>query len=117
MKGFPSGRDAFRMMQKMGMNAKEVDNVEEVVIRTTDRIIKIEKPSVTSIKMQEQNMFQIAGGIVKEDSVGDTSEVTTDDIKLVMEQTGKNMETVKQALVRNDGDLAKAILELKEENS
>ena len=38
---------------------------------------------------------------------------TNEDVKLVMEQTGKTEEEVRQALKKNEGDIAKTILELK----
>ena len=42
LKGMPSGRDALRMMQKMGMDTKSLDDVRDVTIRTSDRKIIIE---------------------------------------------------------------------------
>ena len=111
----PTGRDALRMMQKMGMNVNELENVEEVLIKTTDKTVIIEKPNVTLITMQGQNMYQVAGGFIKE-AATDTHtilEITEEDIKLVVEQTGKTLDEAKKALEEADGDLAKAILKLK----
>ncbi len=113
----PTGRDALRMMQKMGMNVNELENVEEVLIKTADKTVIIEKPNVTLITMQGQNMYQVAGGFVKE-ATTDTHtilEITEEDIKLVVEQTGKSTDEAKKALEEADGDLAKAILKLKGE--
>jgi len=118
IRGLPSGRDAMRMMQKMGMNVKEIEGVQEVLIKTDDKTILIEKPNVTLIKMQDQNMFQIAGGLVKETQErAPAAEISAEDVKLVMEQTGKSAEEAMKALQESEGDLAKAILKLKGEAS
>jgi len=106
------------MMQKMGMNVKEIEGVQEVLIKTDDKTILIEKPNVTLIKMQDQNMFQIAGGLVKETQErAPAAEISAEDVKLVMEQTGKSAEEAMKALQESEGDLAKAILKLKGEAS
>ncbi|MEM3071935.1 MAG: NAC domain-containing protein, partial [Candidatus Bathyarchaeia archaeon] len=65
-KGVPTGRDAVRLMQKMGMNLEELPGVLEVQIKTGDKTIVVENPAVTVIKMQGQSIFQVSGGAVKE---------------------------------------------------
>ena len=52
-------RDARRMMQRMGMNMGGLDDVEEVIIRTSNKEITIERPQVSILEMQGQKIFQI----------------------------------------------------------
>lgn len=115
MKGMPSGRDALRMMQKMGMDTKSLDDVRDVTIRTSDRKIIIEKPSVMSIAMQGQNMFQVTGGTVREETITSETKVTIpeEDVKMVAEQANVSMDDAKKALEGSGGDLAEAIVSLK----
>jgi len=117
IKGVPTGRDAMRMMQKMGMDMKEIANVKQVVIRAADKQIVVDNPTVTTITMQGQTMFQVAGGTVKEEAHKEKAEealpITEDDVKLVAEQAGVSLEEAKKALIESGGDLAQAIIALK----
>ena len=61
-RGVPGGRDATRMMQKMGMKVDAIPDVSEVIIRTPSREIVIDAPAVTIVTVQGQTMYQIAGG-------------------------------------------------------
>ncbi|WP_455278235.1 nascent polypeptide-associated complex protein [[Eubacterium] cellulosolvens] len=115
LKGMPSGRDALRMMQRMGMDTKSLDDVRDVIIRTADRKIIIEEPSVMSIAMQGQNMFQVAGGTIREETITSETKVTIpeEDVKMVAEQANVSMDDAKKALEESGGDLAEAIVSLK----
>ena len=115
MKGMPSGRDALRMMQKMGMDTKSLDDVHDVTIRTSDRKIIIEEPSVMSIAMQGQNMYQVTGGTIREETITSEIKVTIpeEDVKMVAEQANVSMDEAKKALEGSGGDLAEAIVSLK----
>ncbi|WP_455282697.1 nascent polypeptide-associated complex protein [[Eubacterium] cellulosolvens] len=115
LKGMPSGRDALRMMQKMGMDTKSLDDVRDVTIRTSDRKIIIEEPQVMSIAMQGQNMYQITGGTIREETITSETKVTIpeEDVKMVAEQANVSMDNAKEALEGSGGDLAEAIVSLK----
>ena len=115
LKGMPSGRDALRMMQKMGMDTKSLDDVRDVTIRTSDRKIIIEEPSVMSIAMQGQNMYQVTGGTIREETITSEIKVTIpeEDVKMVAEQANVSMDEAKKALEGSGGDLAEAIVSLK----
>ena len=119
MRGMPSGRDALRLMQKMGMEAKPIDNVVDVTIRTADESIVIDGPTVMSIMMQGQTMFQIAGGTVREErSVQETKAAIPEaDVQLVAQQANVSLEEAKKALELSGGDLAQAIVSLKREKA
>jgi nascent polypeptide-associated complex subunit alpha len=115
LKGMPSGRDALRMMQKMGMDTKSLDDVRDVTIRTSDRKIIIEEPSVMSIAIQGQNMFQVTGGTIREETITSETKATIpeEDVRMVAEQANVSMDDAKNALEGSDGDLAEAIVSLK----
>jgi nascent polypeptide-associated complex subunit alpha len=99
----------------MGMNFNEVAGVTRVTIETAEKKIVIEEPSVVTVTMQGQTMYQVAGGTMKEVPVKEPVKtvVPEADVKLVSEQTGKTAEEAKKALEQTGGDLAKAILLLK----
>jgi len=117
VKGAPQGRDAKRMMQKMGMKLDEIAGVTEVLIRTTTREIVIEEPVVTAVVVQGQKMYQITGGSSHERTPSTEvppPEVPEEDVKLVAEQTGKTVDEARVALKESGGDLAEAILKIKQ---
>jgi len=117
VKGAPQGRDAKRMMQKMGMKVDEIQGVTEVLIRTATREILIEEPAVTSVVVQGQKMYQITGGSTHEripSTEAAPPEVPEEDVKLVAEQTGKTLDEARAALKESGGDLAEAILRIKQ---
>jgi nascent polypeptide-associated complex subunit alpha len=117
VKGAPGGRDARRMMQKMGMKIDEIGGVTEVLIRTVTREIVIEEPVVTSVVVQGQRMYQITGGSAHERAPSGEAtppEVPEEDAKLVAAQTGKTVDEAKVALKETGGNLAEAILKLKQ---
>ena len=117
-RGKPGGRDAARMMQKIGMKVDEVANVTQVIIKTETRDIVIEEPSVTLVTVQGQAMYQIAGGRVSEATPQAVPTATgEEDAQLVAEQTGRSLEDAKKALLEAGGDLARAILILKDQPS
>lgn len=99
------------MLKKMGISQEDV-SAEKVIIEKTDgdKII-IENPSITKIKMQGNESFQITGDISEES--GDEG-ISEEDIKTIIEKTGVSEETAKKTLEKNNGDLAETILELSE---
>ena len=99
-----------KVMRQMGIQSENID-AEKVIIKTRTKDIIISSPQVTKVKMQGQETFQIAGEI-SEMSAQSFSE---EDLNLVIEQTGKDRDSVKKQLEKNNGDIAKTILELKED--
>tara|TARA_B100000315_G_C14310090_1_gene465938 strand:+ start:316 stop:651 length:336 start_codon:yes stop_codon:yes gene_type:complete len=96
-------------MKQMGISQEEID-AERVTIEKRDGSnIIIENPSVTKIKIQNQDSFQVAGE-VREESVKE--DFTEKDIKTVIEKTGCNEDEAISSLEKNQGNLAEAILEL-----
>lgn len=106
----PGGLDPKKMqmlMKQMGIKSDELD-AKRVTIETSSGRIVIDSPSVTKITMQGQVSFQIAGAVREE------SDDKSDDVKMIMEQTGCSEEAAKSALEKSGGDIAQAILSLGE---
>ena len=104
-------RKAAQMMRKMGISQQEVD-ATEVIIKTPEKELVINNPQVSKVNMMGQETFQVVGE-VEERSVSSEPEINEEDVKTVMEQAGVSEEEAKEAIKRNDFDLAKAIMELK----
>ena len=99
------------MMAKMGIKSSEL-NADKVIISCADKDIVITDPQVTMIEAQGTKSFQIAGTITEnEKSV--SIEISEDDVKMVMESSGASEDDARKALEDSNGDIAKAILELK----
>ncbi|MBI4150258.1 nascent polypeptide-associated complex protein [Candidatus Woesearchaeota archaeon] len=100
-------------MKQMGIKQEELDAVE-VVIRLHDKDIVITNPHVAKVNMMGQESFQISGTIKEQPRTLHT-EINEDDVKTVMEQAGVDAKTARDALKASKGDIAEAILALKEE--
>ena len=109
MPGRMNPRQLNQMMRKLGINIKNIDNVEKVVIQTDSKEYIFENAEVTIMEAQGQKTFQIAGEPTIKDRVEDTLK---EDIKLIVEQTGKSEEEARKALKETNGDIAEAILKL-----
>jgi len=110
MPGNMNPRQLNQMMRRFGINVKEIENVKKVTIQTDTKEYVFENPDVTMMDAQGQTTYQIIG---KPKIVERKEEIPQDDVKLVMEQTGKSEKEAKKALEETKGDIAEAILKLK----
>ncbi len=99
------------MMEKMGIKSSEID-AKMVIIECDDKRIEIREPQVTRIEAQGSVSFQISGD-VSESMIETKVEITEDDIKTVMDSTGKDKNSAMAALEESNGDIAAAIISLK----
>ncbi|WP_457752395.1 nascent polypeptide-associated complex protein [Thermococcus sp.] len=104
-------RQMKKLMRQMGIKMEEMDGVKEVVIRLENKEIVLKDPVITIITAQGEKSYQIVPGSEEVRAIVNISE---EDIKLVMEQTGVDYETARKALIEADGDLAEAILKITE---
>ncbi len=104
-------RQLRRMLDKMGLNMKELGNVEEVVIRTNDKEIIIKSPAVAELKSEESTIYQVVGEDIEEKE-REVPKFSDEDVMLVSQQAGVSKEVAIKALTETKGDLAKAILAL-----
>jgi nascent polypeptide-associated complex subunit alpha len=96
------------MMKKMGISQTPL-NVDRVIFEMKEGNLVIDDPSVIRIMMQGQESYQVTGEAHEE-----TKEIfSEDDVKMVMEKTGKSEDEAKEALEKYNGDIAEAIMELK----
>ena len=93
-------------MKQMGISQEEI-SADRVIIEKADGNIIIDNPSIVKIKMQGQESFQISGDVSEEEAG-----INEEDVKLVMEKTGKSEDKARKALEKSDGDLTEAIMEL-----
>ena len=107
-----SPREANRMMQRMGMQVEQLDDVTRVIMETPSKRIIIDSPEVATITVQGQTMYQVGGGTMREETAGEQS--SADDANLVASQAGVSQEEAAAALKQSAGDLAQAIVLLKQ---
>ena len=100
-----------QMMKQLGIQQVDIP-ATEVIIRTEDKEIIISNPSVAKVNMMGQETFQISG-VIREEKISSAPEISEDDIRTVMEQAGVDKKTAKKALEDANGDLAEAIIDLK----
>ncbi|HUH99459.1 MAG TPA: nascent polypeptide-associated complex protein [Nitrososphaerales archaeon] len=103
-------RNARRMMERMGINQKEIPNVEEVIIRTSTKDLVINGASVSEVNFQGNRVFQVAGEV--EEVEREVRKFSDDDIILVQQQANVTREKAIAALEQSDGEVAKAIMML-----
>ena len=99
-----------QMMKRMGVQQQDIP-AEEVIIRTADKEIVITECQVAKVNMMGQETFQISGNISERD-ISTMPELSEEDIQTVMDQANVTLEKAKEALEKNNGDIAAAILEL-----
>ncbi len=107
MLGGLNQRQMEKMMKQLGMKTENIDAVE-VIIRTKDKEIVVENPSVQKINAMGQQTIQIQGNIVERD----IQNFSEEDIKLVAEQGKVSQERAREVLDETNGDIAEAILKL-----
>jgi len=101
-------RNARRAMEKMGINQKEVPEVEEVIIRTRTKDLVISGASVQEVNFQGNRVYQVAGEV--EEVARELPKFSEEDVVLVQQQAGVTKEKAIAALQQSDGEVAKAIL-------
>jgi nascent polypeptide-associated complex subunit alpha len=105
-------RKVQQMMKQMGIQQVEIP-ATEVIIKTPEKDLVVRNPSVQKVNMMGQETFQVSGEI--EEKVRDsTPDISEEDVQTVMEQTGADKEKARAAIEEHNGDLAEAIMSLKE---
>jgi nascent polypeptide-associated complex subunit alpha len=95
----------------MGLEMKDIGNVEEVVIKTDNKELYLLKPQVIEMKGKDSTIFQVVATDIEEKQ----REIPTfkdEDITLVIQQSNTTREKAIQALIDARGDIAQAILSL-----
>ena len=105
-------RDMQKAMKRLGIRQEEIPAIQ-VIIKTEDKQIIINNPQVSKVNMMGQETFQVIGQ-AEEHELSSQPEISEDDIKTVMDQTGVSEDDARAAIEDNEGDLAKAIMDLKQ---
>ena len=105
------------MMKRMGISQEDIEDVEEVVIKTRTKEIVFKDAAVTAMTVQGQKTYQVVGtpqerARKKEEQTAEEGGVPEEDVKLVMSQTGCSAAEAKKALQETDGAPAEAILKI-----
>ena len=120
-----SPKQMARMMKKMGISQDDLKDVKEVIIRFSDKEWVIANAQVAVVKQAGSESYQVSGSKTERALTTGTPvdsdvepepeiEVPIEDAALVAGQTGVNMEIATQALKDTKGDLAAAILKLRQ---
>jgi len=105
-------RQMQQAMRKLGLKQEDIDAIA-VIIRCKNEDIIIRNPSVQKINMAGNISYQVSGDEEKR-TLEEEPEIQEEDIKTVMEQANVSKDAALKALKENNGDLAAAILSLKE---
>jgi nascent polypeptide-associated complex subunit alpha len=103
-------RQTRRMMDRMGINMKEMADVEEVIIKTGSKELHIRDAQVSEINAQGSRIFQVMGEVEEVEKA--KKSFSDEDILLVQQQANATKERAIAALEESDGEVAKAILRL-----
>ena len=104
-------RQTRRMLERMGVSMDQIEGVEEVIIRTSDKDLVIKNATVSEMKMKGSRTFTVVGEDVEE-RMREKPKFTREDVLLVAQQANVTEAKAEQALKDTDGDLAQAILRL-----
>ena len=126
-----ASRQMRRRMQQQGIDMEPI-NATRVIIEGPENTLVIDEPEVVLMKQMGQEIYQIIGDAEEysagEVQIGDTEEgeredaiveseaktvITENDIMLVAAQANVDKEEANAALIDSEGDIAKAILFLK----
>jgi len=110
-------RQMKHMMKRMGIESEEIENVEEVLIRTTTKEYVFTQAQVTMMTVQGQKTVQIVGEPLIRDRMGAKAPppklvISEEDVALVAEKAGVSDAEARKALEEADGEPAEAIIRL-----
>lgn len=111
-------RQMKQAMKQLGITTQDINDVEEVIIRTKDKEYVIKDAAVTLMDMKGQKTFQVIGeATIQPRTAGEPgkpaeAQLPEEDIELVMGQTGCTKEQAVKALKECEGQPAEAILKL-----
>ena len=104
-------REMRRMLDKMGLEMKEMGGIEEVVIRTETKELYLIKPQVVEMKGKDSTIFQVVATDIEERQK-EVPSFREEDVVLVMQQANVSKDRAIEALTDSKGDLAQAIISL-----
>ena len=117
--GRANPRQMRQAMKRLGIEQEEIDDVEEVVIRTASKEYIIRDANVTAMTAQGQKIWTIVGEPIvrnradakKSDTAKGVS-IPEEDVKLVAEKASVSEEEARKTLEECGGEPAEAIIRL-----
>lgn len=106
------------MMKSMGIQMEDIDDVEEVVIRTADKEIVLTEASVSKMTAKGEVTWQVMGKATTRPrqpaapAAPVKLEVRDEDVDFVAQQAGVSKEEARKALEAANGEPAEALLKL-----
>ena len=118
-------RQMKKILKRQGIDIEEIEGVTEVVIRLPGRVLVFDSPSVTMMRVQGTETYQIVGSPVESADAAagggakpaagapaDGPSFTEVDVQLVMDNAKVSRAEAVAALARSRGNPAEAIIGL-----
>ncbi|MDO8625745.1 MAG: nascent polypeptide-associated complex protein [Candidatus Diapherotrites archaeon] len=100
-----------KLLKQFGIQNEEL-KATRVIFETPDGRIVIDAPQVTAMKMSGQMIYSVMGDARKE-----TAAFSDEDVDMVATGAGVSKEKAREALTKTAGDIAEAIVKIKESKS
>ncbi len=104
-----------RMMKQLGIKIEQIEDVDEVIIKRENQVIRIKNPDVSVTRFGGNTVYQVIGEPLIQEVEENVIEVRDEDVRLVSSQAGVSEDEARNMLLKTKGDLAEAILKLKQE--
>ena len=116
---FRLNREQRRLLERMGLNFKPLDGVQEVQLKMQGKTIVIRSPEVQVIEIKGGSRIYYVSGIEEEVAAAqqEAPEISQEDVELVVLKTGASQEEARKALIEAGGDIARAILLLSQKKA
>jgi nascent polypeptide-associated complex subunit alpha len=111
-----------KLLRRYGVEVEELKDVERVEIYIGKKKLVMSSPQVVVFKVGSQQIFQVVASEISEEELVESKpvevvEFSEDDVNFIIEHTGVSREKAIEALKKAKGDLAKAIMILRGEQS
>lgn len=112
MRGNMNPKQMKQAMQKLGIQQEDVE-ASKVIIETPESRLVFDNPSVQKVDMMGQETYQVMGTPAEQAANQRDVNISDDDLNTIMDKTGCDEDTARQAIEDNDFDLAAAIMDVK----
>jgi nascent polypeptide-associated complex subunit alpha len=117
--GRANPRQMRQAMKRLGIEQEQMDDVDEVIIRTATKEYVIRDPNVTAMTAQGQKIWTVIGEPIVRDRAdakkpegAKAPTIPEEDVKLVAEKAGVSEDEARKALEDCGGEPAEAIIRL-----
>jgi len=122
---FYSPHELKKLLKRYGVEVEELKDIERVEFYSGKKKIVVSNPQVIAFKMSGQIFYQVVGSEVREEAIEEKKPETPqeqvkfseEDVNFIIEYTGAPREKAIEALIKAKGDLAKAIMIIRGEES